>query len=202
METESPVFRKIYEDYLAEVSALSLAERAETLGIRVNGDTATVPFFHRTFSVTPSGIADADGRKPPHAVCVILSKYLLLCPERPTPDGNVVTYKDFRDAGPYAGGFHNTARRPVAEEFSGRLGELETRAKALGGTRWDTDVNCDLALAFPALPRVPIFLIFNDADEEFPAECSLFFRRDAEQYLDMECVAMIGMTLAEWLRRG
>lgn len=199
METQAPIFQEIYENYLSEVAALSLPSRAETLGIRVDGDGATIPFFHRTCTVSPTAVADEKGRKPSHAVCVILCKYLLLCPDHPVPDAAVVTYKDFREAGPYVGGFHNTAQRPIAEAFSGRLWELERRGKALGGTVWETDVNCDLAMAFPALPRVPVFLIFNDADEEFGAECSLFFRRDAAQYLDMECIAMIGMTLAEWL---
>ncbi|MFP4421602.1 MAG: DUF3786 domain-containing protein [Desulfococcaceae bacterium] len=199
MENQAPIFQEIYENYLAEVAALSLSSRAEPLGIRVDGDAAIIPFFHRTYTVTPAAVADEEGRKPSHAVCVILCKYLLLCPDNPIPDGAVVTYKDFRDAGPYVGGFHNTAQRPIAEAFSGRLEELGQRCKALGGTVWETDVNCDLAVAFPALPRVPTFLIFNDADEEFDAECSLFFRRDAAQYLDMECLAMIGMTMAEWL---
>jgi hypothetical protein len=200
MEKKSPIFEQIYRNYLAEVSALSLADRAEPLGIRVEGDRAAIPFFQRNFTVSPAGIADEAGRKPAHSVCVILCKYLLLCPENPAPDGGIVTYRDFRDAGPYVGGFHNTARRPIAEAFAGKSAALERRAGVLGGIRWETDANCDLALAFPALPRVPVFLIFNDADEDFPAECSLFFRRDAEQYLDMECVAMTGMLLAEWLR--
>jgi hypothetical protein len=52
---------------------------------------------------------------------------------------------------------------------------------------------------FEALPRVRIYLIFNDADEDFPADCSLLFEKQAAQYLDMECLAMIGMVLAERL---
>jgi hypothetical protein len=52
---------------------------------------------------------------------------------------------------------------------------------------------------FEALPRVRIYLIFNDADEDFPADCSLLFEKQAAKYLDMECLAMIGMVLAERL---
>jgi hypothetical protein len=52
---------------------------------------------------------------------------------------------------------------------------------------------------FEALPRVRIYLIFNDADEDFPADCSLLFEKQAAQYLDMECLAMIGMVIAERL---
>jgi hypothetical protein len=46
---------------------------------------------------------------------------------------------------------------------------------------------------------VRIYLIFNDADEDFPADCSLLFEKQAASYLDMECLAMIGMVLAQRL---
>jgi hypothetical protein len=35
-----------------------------------------------------------------------------------------------------------------------------------------------------------------DADKNFPAQCTLLFQRDAASYLDMECLAMVGATLA------
>jgi len=45
-------------------------------------------------------------------------------------------------------------------------------------------------------------MFYNDQDEEFPANCSLLFEKRARHYLDMECLAMIGMVLAEWLARS
>ena len=51
-----------------------------------------------------------------------------------------------------------------------------------------------------ALPRIPLLLLFNDRDEEFPAQCSVLFEKRTEAYLDMECVAMVGMLLCEYLK--
>jgi hypothetical protein len=45
-------------------------------------------------------------------------------------------------------------------------------------------------------------LLFNDADEEFPARCTVLFEKRAEHYLDMECLAMVGMRLFEYLKTG
>jgi hypothetical protein len=42
-------------------------------------------------------------------------------------------------------------------------------------------------------------MMFDDLDEEFPAQCSLLFQDRAPAYLDMECLAMLGMVLASWL---
>ena len=71
--------------------------------------------------------------------------------------------------------------------------------RALGGTAPDIDVSYQLAMRFDALPRVPVVLLFNDEDEEFPAEATILFERRAERFLDMECLAILGWMLADRL---
>ena len=60
----------------------------------------------------------------------------------------------------------------------------------------------DLCMQFNALPKIPVLMLFNDADKEFPAQCAVLFERRAEKYLDMECLAMVGMLLFEYLKDG
>ncbi len=199
MTTKAPVFEEIYQDYLARVAGLDLTEKQYLLGIRVDGQTVFIPFFNETYTVTPRDISDHRGSRPPHSVCVILCQYLLLSPDQPHEDLQLVTYRDFRDAAPYVQGFDNTARKPVSRAFPGRLDVLEAGCQHLGGTPCDIGISCDLSYLFEALPKVRIYLVFNDADEDFPADCSLLFEKQAAHYLDMECLAMIGMVLAERL---
>ncbi len=199
MTSESPIFEKIYNDYLAEVAALDWTGKSERLGVQVTAEAIEIPFFNALYTVSPEDITDDQGRRPPHAVSVILCKYLLLCPENPGKDRQLVTYKDFRDAAPYVQGFRNTAENPIAKVFSGKADALETRCRELGGKACDLGVSCDLSYEFAALPAVPIYMVYNDEDEEFSADCSLLFERRAAHYLDMECLAMIGMVLAERL---
>ena len=47
---------------------------------------------------------------------------------------------------------------------------------------------------------MPFLLLFNDADEEFPAQATILFQKNAASYLDMECLAMIGGSLAHRLQ--
>jgi hypothetical protein len=165
----------------------------------VNGQTITIPFFNDTFSVTPENIVDHKGTRPPHSVCVVLCQYLLLSPDQPDEDRQLVTYRDFKDAAPYVQGFDNTARKPISRAFTGRRDALESGCRHLGGTPCDIGISCDLSYIFEALPRVRIYLVFNDADEDFPADCSLLFEKQAARYLDMECLAIIAMVLAKRL---
>jgi hypothetical protein len=112
-----------------------------------------------------------------------------------------VTYKDFKDAAPYVGGFGNTAEKPIAEFFEGRAAELEKRSLKLGGKPFQSEVACQLAFQFLALPRIPIVLMFNDADEDFSSQCILLFQKNAKTFLDMECLAMIGSSLSRLLQK-
>ncbi len=197
MTEKAPVFAKIIKDYLLQVALIEAkGDIGGLLGITVRDDGLRIPFFNRTHTVTTDRIVDADGNAATHIVSVILCQYLLLCPDQPSDDFSLVTYKDFRDAAPYAGGFRNTAEQQIARHFSGALPQLEKKCLDLGGHFFDTEVSCQLAMKFQALPNIPIFLLFNDADEDFPAQATILFQKNAAAYLDMECLAMIGTTLA------
>lgn len=193
----APVFARIIEDYLNQVRNISEKEKtAASLAITATAKGYTIPFFYRDFSIADDGITAPDDSQPQHAVSVILCKYLLLCPSVPSSDHSLVTFKDFRNAAPFVGGFRSNAEQVISTSFTNGLSALEQRCVKLGGTRFATEVSCQLAYRFQALPKVPVFLLFNDADEEFPAQSTVLFQRNAASYLDMECLAMVGSILA------
>ena len=192
-------FDKIYRDYLTEIAGLDFESIKDQLGIKIENDAAVIDFFGSSYRVSPEGIADPSGKRPDHAISVVLCKYLLLCPEKDPTDKDWVSYKDFRDAAPFVGGFVNNSQVPIAEKFSGKLGMLEKAGKGLGGYFPDMELPYELVMKFNALPKVPILMLFNDEDDEFPAQTSLLFERRAEKYLDMECLAIIGWSLYEFL---
>jgi hypothetical protein len=197
---KAPVFDEILKDYLYKVAHLETRENlAESLGISDDGERYRISFFGRQYTITENNILNTDGRNATHAVSVILCKYLLMCPEQPSEDFSLVTYKDFKDAAPYTGGFRNTSERPIALKFTNNIKELEKRCLELGGEHFATEVSCQLAMRFMALPKVPIILLYNDADDEFPAQATLLFEKNAASYLDMECLAMIASALAHYL---
>jgi hypothetical protein len=203
MADKAPVFDKILADYLMEVDSLEdKGHRGRILGFSAEDNHLSVPFFLRRFIVRSKEIMADEGEPPSHASSVLVMKYILLCPEHPDEDKTLVTYKDFKDASPYVEGFRNTAERPIARHFEGRLEDLRQACLALGGTPFQTDVSCDLAFRFQALPKVPVFLLFNDADEDFGGQCILLFQKNAASFLDMECIAIVGGTLAFQLQQG
>jgi len=198
---EAPVFDEIYEKYLMDVSAVDLSQVGNCLGITVDGNKASIPFYGIPHRVSGKGVMDAEGKRPIHALSVILCQYLLLCPKQAPPvTGEWIKYHNFKDAAPFAQAFRNTVELPISKTFSGKLDDLKNACMALGGQPGEAPFSCDLAIKFPVLPKVNLLMLFNDQDEEFPAECSILFEKHADAYLDMECLAMLGMVLVGWLK--
>ena len=195
----APVFVHTYEDYLQQIGRLDLTAVRDRLGFHLDGGQAVIPLLGRLFRVSAEGIRDAQDRKPNLAVCVILAKYLLMCPGQVPAPGPLATFKDFKDAAPLIGYFADTVEGTLARRFTGRLGALETACRKLGGERHDADWAYQLKLRLPALPKVPLFLLFNDAEEGFPAQCIILFEDAVQYYLDMESVAMLGSVLVRFL---
>ena len=204
MEPKAEVFEKIYQDYLSQIAELDLDAIASHLQLKKENDAVILPFFGKLYGVSPKGVFDEGGKRPDnmfhHAVCVILCKYLILCPEAHPDQGDWVSYKDFKDSAPFAGGFYNTVERPIAEYFSGKLPELIKACQHTGGRIPDMSLSYELSMYFDALPRIPVLLLFNDADADFPAICKVLFKKSAQNYLDTECIAMIGMLLSSLLK--
>jgi hypothetical protein len=129
----------------------------------------------------------------------VLSKYVLLCPAKPAQDVRWVSYKDFRDAAPFAGAYTQNVEKAIAKNFQNRLPELRKACDDLHGWRPEVDFSYELVMQFQALPRISLLLLFNDMDEEFPAESKVLFPQNAPDYLDMECLAILGWLLSDYL---
>ncbi len=199
MEKEH-IYEKTYKDYLARIAKLDFHFLADKLGIQIDGHDALVSFFGKPYRVSANGIVDPSNKQPHLSVSVIFCKYLLMCPMIEPLGGNWMSYKDFRNAAPLIQAFYNTVTFPIAKTFTGRLAELNDAGKKIGGYAPADEYAYDLAMQFDALPKVTILLLFNDKDEEFPAQCSVLFEKRAEKFLDMECLAMVGMLFFEYLK--
>lgn len=201
MSDESSIFEKTYENYLTQIAGVDLGKRAETLGGIMEDNALLIPFLGDVHRITPEAIKNSDGNIPDFDVCVVLSKYVLLCPEHPPKEGNWAAYRDFKDAGPLTVFFADGVESSIAGVFSGRRSIFESACLNIGGTPANMDISYDLAIRFEPLPRIPMLLLFNDAEEVFPASCSLLFKQNAEKFLDAESLAIIGHILVRRLKQ-
>ena len=197
---KSSVFEETYNNYLAQIAGLDFEKIADRLGAEMDGDELIIPVYGNPMRISTAGISDPSGKQPNFSVCVILFKYLLLCPGDDPLEKDWVSFKDFKDSAPFSGAFVNYTEAPLAKYFSGRLKDLKAACRDIHGHPPTATFSYDLSMRFNALPKIPVLLLFNDVDDEFPAQCMVLFERRAENYLDMECLAMVGMLLFEYLK--
>ena len=201
MTTEETVFEKTYQFYLEQLSKVQLVEVAPVLGGVFRDNALYLPFFNESYAVSQQGIVGPSGQKPRHDVCVIISRYLLMCPKKVPENANWVSFRDFKDSSPLSGYFSKSVEGFICDRFTGRLSALKSASSHLGGYPASIEARYDFIAQFDALPRIPVAVLYNDADDEFPSQCTLLFTARTETFLDAECIAMLGSQLASRLGR-
>jgi len=192
---KAAVFEKTYTDYLAQIAEIDFLSRAEKLGAEFRGNCLTIHFYGEPYRISGNGVFKPSGERANFAVSVVLCRYVIQCPENIPVSGEWVTYREFRDAGPLVGYFTSNTNKIIETTFAGNTEALEDACRRLGGSFMDGDTSYDLSVVLDFLPRIPVYLRFNDRDDEFPAQCSILFRQSAETYLDMECLSIGGTYL-------
>ena len=195
----SPVFQQTYQSYLDQIRTTDLPARAARLGARETPGGLEIPFLGEPHEISPDQITDAAGDRPVFAVRLILLKYVLLCPPAVPRAGQWTPYHGFKDSGPLTAYFPNTIEKPLARHFAGRSAALQGACRHLDGRTPLEALPYDCCFRFEVLPRIPLLLAFNDRDEDFPAQCTLLFKASADQFLDPECLAILGSVLAQRL---
>jgi hypothetical protein len=202
MPQVSPVFEETYAHYASKIADLDLPSRASRLGARVTADRLVISLFNREYVAGPQGITGPSGQRPSFDTCIVLFKYILLCPDGKPAGSDWASFRDLKDSGPLTKYFAQEVEHLIAGHFAGRKAALISASQTLGGKPPDVNLSYDVSMRFEPLSRVPLLLLFNDQDEEFPAHCAVLFEQRAEAYLDAECLAILGGMLASQLRRN
>ena len=201
MATESSIFAKTVKGYLQRIGNIDVKPLAIRLGAVLEGDSLIIPLLNRPYHVSRHGIIGPSGGEAAMDVCVILAKYILMCPADFPQGRGWLSYRDFRDTGPLTTYYENDVQRPIVRHFSGRLSELKAAGRTLGGFHPASAPAYDAAVQFDALPRIALLLLFNDGDDEFPAQCKVLIQETADQFLDPECMAMLARVLSARLHQ-
>ena len=194
-DSERPeVYEAVYAGLVGRLAAADLARAAADLGLTMRDGAALVPLLGRDYLVGGAGVRAADGGPAAFTHRIVLAYYLLRG-GRGEPAGRFVPYRELPGGADFARNMALTVEARLARRFSGRLPDLHAAALALGGGPAASEARVDAAHAFPALPGLPLLITMNDADEDFPAEAKLFYDLTAPNFLDLECLAVLGLIL-------
>jgi len=191
-------YEEVYAGLVDRLGTLDLGWLADGLGARYEQQALLIPSFGKLYRVTAEGVSDLQGSVPPVNIRIVLAYYVL---QGGTAElsGQWVSYRDFKDAAFFMPTYQDAVERTIAESFSGRLDALKAGSQLLGGQELPELGTGDLCYRYPALPNLPLALVFYDADEELPASATVLYDQHSTFFLDLECLAVLGLILKERL---
>jgi hypothetical protein len=190
-------FAGLLKELAARMGEMEFAAVAEALGGQMLPDGLLLPSFGRRYRVSRSVILDTEGRSPSPTHSVVLSYYVLEGGASVPLSGKWIAFRDFKDSAFFMPAFREAVEQRLAREFQGRLAILHSCSEALGGRDYPELGTGDLCHLIPALPRVPLLLVFHEGDEEFPASTMVLYDSHSTSYLNLECLGVMGAVLAD-----
>ncbi len=133
LPTRSPVFEKTYHTYLSQVEGIDLKRNLKILDVKSAEKGVLIPYFDKEYHVSKDGVVDILDHTPPFDICVVLFKYLLLCPDKISLTKGWVPFREIKSATPGIGFFSHDVQHAVKAHYSGRLTDFKKAALALGG---------------------------------------------------------------------
>ncbi len=160
-----------------------------------NGTTGTidVPFLGSSVALDYPALELAPGAQPLPAHVVALLVYHLALSDGSEPSGEWVSFGDLRGGAFYVNAFRGYTGIELAKHFDTAPLLLAERLEGLGAE--PLEGYADRAWTLRALPRVPVMVLWWDADEEFQARADLLFDAGALQHLPLDGCAVLGSWL-------
>lgn len=193
---------KTYQHYIADIRQMDLPKLARRIGLEKQDSSWRLRFFNTGFNLLPDGFYTDSKNRPPYDIRIVLCKYLLLCPGKEPKNDSLVSFRDFKDSGPLTVYFSTDVETLIRDRFRSHPDRLKTACEKSGGRPVSLEADYDLVMRFDALPKIPMVLLFNDRDDMFDAQAKILFEQRAEQYLDAECLAILGNLLFQTLDRA
>jgi hypothetical protein len=199
-DSEKPnVYEKVYQDdLLPRLASANIAAAAEELGLAMQDGAAVVPCFGRDFLVSKNGVTLAGGGKAPLNHRIVLAYYITHGGRGENAD-RFVPYRELPGGQDFARALSEIVEGRAVNFFGGKLNLLKSAAAALGAAPGEEYAPGDASFVFHALPHLPLLMSFYDSDDDFPAEAKVFYDITAPNFLDMECLAVIGYLLVQEL---
>jgi len=199
--SDKPVnYEEVYATLLEGLAVTDFKHAAGHLGAKPASGGVEFSIFGRNCLAGPDGIRAADGKTLDFTIRIVAAYYFIQAGQGEWTD-RWVAYRDFKDGAFFHASFTQLVEQKIAQDFSGKLKELKDAITALGGKPLEAGLGGDLCYSLKALPQVPLALIFYDRDEDFPSSARVLFDSSAPLFLDMECLAVLGMILANQLER-
>jgi len=186
-------YEQIYLDLLPELLKCDLAESAGRLGLQVLADGAVwADYLGREYRITSTGVKPVDGQPVDINNCSVLVHYILSkgCGEMERSYLPLTRINRMKIDGQKTLG-HGLMIDPLVQEFGSDYEKFQAAALKLNGVLEAASQDGGHIWDFQVLPKIPLRVVYYEADDEFPVNIQILFDRSAPRFMGFECLAFL-----------
>jgi hypothetical protein len=192
-------YDSIYLGLIAKLSGCDFQEAADRLGLKYVDGSIQVCFLKREYRITVDGVEPLDGH-PVNVNTQSVLLYYLLSKGQGDPEGSCVLFEAIPRLISGLSAHSHLMNAPLERQFGNDYAKFSDAALRLGGSEEESGVGTHLWI-FNVLPKIPLKVIFDEADDEFPASIQIMLDRTALRFLEFECLAfMVGLFARAFVR--
>jgi hypothetical protein len=195
-------YERVSKDLEREAKVTNFKEVADAIGglyeIRNGSEIIRIKMTNKFYKMSKEGLFEGNGYCQDSWSKIIIYDYILRKGKEPLT-GEWVTLGYFPNTASHVKAFQSGAEKKISETFSKDFDSLKLCCQKLGGSEDQGRMKADYICRFDILPRIPLYLCFWKADEEFDASCKLFLDSNADAYIDIEYLAYLVERFVEFL---
>jgi hypothetical protein len=185
-------YDSIYLGLVTKLPGCDRQEAAGRLGIEYADGSVQVSFLKREYRITLDGVEPLDGH-PVNVNTRSVLLYYLLSRGQGDPEGSYVLFEAIPRMISGLSAQSRLMNAPLERHFGNDYAKFGNAARTLGGSEEESGAGRHL-WRFNVLPKIPLQLVFYEADDEFPASIQIMLDRTALRFLEFESLAfMVGL---------
>lgn len=187
-------YEQVSDDLEKEAVRVEFRDAAEAVGGEYEScdgrETIRLKMLTRDYEVRKDGLFTANEYCRDSWTKIIIYDYVRRQGRKPL-SGEWISLGHFPHTASHVKAFQANAEKKVTETFKNDFNSLRLRCAALEGVEIEGRIKADYTGCFDLLPRVPLYLSFWQADEEFDPDCKIQFDSNAEDHIDIEYLAYL-----------
>jgi hypothetical protein len=220
-------YEKTYELGRPLLKDADLSGAARRLGFTPLGpDRLGIEFLGRPYEITREGVFPVDGKPANVNALSILVYYaasqggaeaesaelrsasIKLCGESAALQRSYASQEfallNYFTGSLFSGSSTGTGlmTKPLVEAYGKEYGKFAIAAKQFGMKYEGSPHNGEHSWQYRVLPRLPVRLVYYEADEEFPCEVKIYYEKSVKNFLEFEPMAVLTGCLVHALAKS
>ena len=191
-------YEKTYELVRPLLRDADFAGAVRRLGLTSLGpDRLGIEFLGRPYEITREGVFPADGKPARANTLSVLVYYAVSKGSAPAEDApeefallHYFTGPSFSSA-IITDSFGGWMTRPLVETYKDDYPKFAANAEKFGMLYEGSPRNGEHSWRCRILPRIPLRLVYCEADEEYPCEFRIYYEKHAGDFLEFEQLAFL-----------